>query len=862
MVEQQKDISSLEAQFDKSPDSLVFIPLGEAYLKAGRYVEAMVVCKKGLKAHPENLDAQILISEIYLAQGKVPRAKKNLEKPIEEHPDNARLVAAFAKILLSEGNEQDAIEYYKKALALDGSLAEAREFLASRGVGLADSPSPSQSVKEEKEPLSTPKESIEEEKPFEEEDAEEIHFERETTNVTSKEAVSREVKRTSRESELEPTSEEPPPPPVEELHEADFEEEREASEESAPALSEDFLFSQAEEEKPKEAKSLPTKRAAEVSAPKTKQKRSPRPSIADSALLRPVADTAALQEKAKKRMILFLSILLGLAVVILTGLYFYRVRTDSIAAAQKGIIESLTTGSFLGYQNALKQAENLIGIEADNPFGNSALFFASAALYARFGAGDEFKNKAKAILDKSASIKGLEQEALFYAGKGMYFIGLDDLTAAQASLEEGMLGKNLNNIHLVNTMILCQILKGDAAMAESYLKKARAMESTNIDAMFFEGYHKFQQGKYEEGKFSFDNIMKVHAGLAKKLERITLGAGSGAGSALGAGEGGDEEGRKDDVPKIYKEAMPPQGAYYLPEAQLYRALVLVNMGGEQYKAARMQLDEIKAHDKAALAPKTEALLDFVEGLVQIGEGKAAAGEALIAKARSKDPKNGMFVEFIAQKLLREKDYKKAAEGFENAIKLNPGRGDSYVSLAEAYLALKEYEKADLNARKGGKMMSDKIPSLLMLARIYLAQDKLDEAEKEALKVEALKERHPQALLLKARIYRKKKDAAKAEEYFLEAFKELRNRRQKREASNCAIELAKLRFDNRNKAAALEAADTAIKVDKDNADAHYFMAKLLLGEGEKKRAKEHLSEYLRLAPDGKFAERAKKVAEKL
>ena len=47
------ELSALEHAFAADPSSDAYRPLTEAYLAMGRFMEALVVCKKGVTAHPD-----------------------------------------------------------------------------------------------------------------------------------------------------------------------------------------------------------------------------------------------------------------------------------------------------------------------------------------------------------------------------------------------------------------------------------------------------------------------------------------------------------------------------------------------------------------------------------------------------------------------------------------------------------------------------------------------------------------------------------------------------------------------------------------------------------------------------------------
>ena len=64
------ELSALEHAFAADPTSDAYRALTEAYLAMGRFMEAMVVCKKGVKAHPDDPAARVLLARVYADQGK------------------------------------------------------------------------------------------------------------------------------------------------------------------------------------------------------------------------------------------------------------------------------------------------------------------------------------------------------------------------------------------------------------------------------------------------------------------------------------------------------------------------------------------------------------------------------------------------------------------------------------------------------------------------------------------------------------------------------------------------------------------------------------------------------------------------
>lgn len=128
------DITSLEMAFAKDPASEAFLDLSEAYLAQSRYMEAMVVCKKGIKSNPDSRDGRLLLARIFSQQGKLPKALIELSALVEAHPDFAAAHLHRGKVLDQQGETDAAVEAFKQALGADPHLEEARAALKEKGV--------------------------------------------------------------------------------------------------------------------------------------------------------------------------------------------------------------------------------------------------------------------------------------------------------------------------------------------------------------------------------------------------------------------------------------------------------------------------------------------------------------------------------------------------------------------------------------------------------------------------------------------------------------------------------------------------------------------------------------------------------
>lgn len=128
------DLAQLEYEFATSPNSEAFIPLAEEYLKRGRFVEAMVVCKKGIKAHPELPTGRLIMARIYSDQAKHQKAIDELNSLLKLSPQNTDAFRLLGTIHLKLGKTEEGVDYLKKTLDANPGDQEARDELLKRGI--------------------------------------------------------------------------------------------------------------------------------------------------------------------------------------------------------------------------------------------------------------------------------------------------------------------------------------------------------------------------------------------------------------------------------------------------------------------------------------------------------------------------------------------------------------------------------------------------------------------------------------------------------------------------------------------------------------------------------------------------------
>ncbi|MBZ4330015.1 tetratricopeptide repeat protein [Corallococcus coralloides] len=100
------ELAKLEHSFASDPSSDAYKPLAEAYLDLGRFMEAMVVCKKGVKAHPTAADPRLLLARVYAAQNKDKKALEEVMGALQVQPED-KAALRMAGVLQIKGGETD-----------------------------------------------------------------------------------------------------------------------------------------------------------------------------------------------------------------------------------------------------------------------------------------------------------------------------------------------------------------------------------------------------------------------------------------------------------------------------------------------------------------------------------------------------------------------------------------------------------------------------------------------------------------------------------------------------------------------------------------------------------------------------------
>lgn len=121
-------LDDLRRRVQKDPASLVFAQLAEEYRRAGRYEDAIRICRDGLGRHPAYLSARVTLGRALLALGEMDPAEDELQTVLQAAPDNLAALRGLGEIHQQRGHIDDALCRYRAAHALapqDPELARA-----------------------------------------------------------------------------------------------------------------------------------------------------------------------------------------------------------------------------------------------------------------------------------------------------------------------------------------------------------------------------------------------------------------------------------------------------------------------------------------------------------------------------------------------------------------------------------------------------------------------------------------------------------------------------------------------------------------------------------------------------------------
>jgi len=117
MADSQR-IEDLRRRVQKDPASIAFAQLAEECRRAGRFDEAVEVCRAGLDRHPGYLSARVTLGRALVELNALDEAQTELELVLRSAPENLAAIRGLAEIHHRRGSLAEALVHYRTALAL------------------------------------------------------------------------------------------------------------------------------------------------------------------------------------------------------------------------------------------------------------------------------------------------------------------------------------------------------------------------------------------------------------------------------------------------------------------------------------------------------------------------------------------------------------------------------------------------------------------------------------------------------------------------------------------------------------------------------------------------------------------------
>ena len=133
------DVRTLSEALARDPQSLAFIPLGEALRRQGQLDHALKIVVRGLERHPHLADAHDLLARIHADRGESEKAFDEWDVVRRLAPGHAGAAKGMGFICFGQGRLAEAARYLEEALANapeDRSIALALEMVRESGSGV------------------------------------------------------------------------------------------------------------------------------------------------------------------------------------------------------------------------------------------------------------------------------------------------------------------------------------------------------------------------------------------------------------------------------------------------------------------------------------------------------------------------------------------------------------------------------------------------------------------------------------------------------------------------------------------------------------------------------------------------------
>lgn len=789
------ELAKLEAAFATDPASQAYKPLAEAYLAMGRYMEAMVVCKKGVKAHPTLADPRVLLARVYADQGKDKKALEELQGALQVVPTDKFALRLTAQLQWKGGERETAKATISKAFEADASDADTLSSMKEMGVEppkpAAPPPPPPAPVLQQA-PAQVPM------TPANGVSAPNIVVE---TDVTMPNPIPADVR----------------PAPAQRQSGAQAPQRRTAPSTAKPTTGSRPAAQRRPAFEPEESVSEQSEISELSVVPAKKRKK----------------DSGGGLAKALFFMLIF-AVPVGAGAYYGFGQYIAKRNREVnrlITAAQ----DLLKTDTFQAYKEACKLAEQALDLDPNSPLAHRILAYAYTVRWGEHEHDDTIKGRAEEFLKESkeqSDQKNLsyqyaaESLIAYYSGKGSEGLRLIEDRVKTAEAE------NKKSALLYMTQGLLQMNQGDLDRARESMEKAQSAAPDDPRVYIALGTLQRRTGNVTSALGHFNSALRytknTHPEALLGTALLVLDQPEPAKGYIAAAKN----------LKTLMELEPPPSPRQLAQAHMAKALLIS-------RASR----DIPLYTDEKFRKELE------EG-TGVSPDQAKSSKDVTTQEREatdKDKTNPELNLIKGKRLFWEGKYDDAVAEVKKAIEMNNTVANYHVELAKILLKKEGGEAQAEDALKKALTMVPGSPKLLsMLGQAQYRLKKGEEARQTLEKAtEDQKQKNGEARFLLARIYRDdKKDNKRAAELFDRAAADYYS-----DPSMASIAYDELGYTYEqagNKEKARLSYEKALNADQDNAAAYCHYGRFLAKDSQatdKEKMKAVGQKYLTLEPRG-------------
>jgi tetratricopeptide (TPR) repeat protein len=127
------ELETLEQKHAEHPQGRYFVPLANAYRKAGRVEQAETLIRDGLRHHPDYLSAHIVLGRCLRDRGAVDEAEETFRRVLDTDSQNLVALRSLGELAATSGRTGEARHWLERLVSVDPLNDEARELLDRLG---------------------------------------------------------------------------------------------------------------------------------------------------------------------------------------------------------------------------------------------------------------------------------------------------------------------------------------------------------------------------------------------------------------------------------------------------------------------------------------------------------------------------------------------------------------------------------------------------------------------------------------------------------------------------------------------------------------------------------------------------------